>query len=95
MLYPTMFVEVLASHERPTVCAAARAGMNRKVKREIRLPIDFDWGVKFLTLPPLLPVLAHGGGLKSRCNVGLIVSRAAIKRVNYSVLIIRASGDLP
>ncbi|MGC1436333.1 MAG: hypothetical protein WA847_10610, partial [Terriglobales bacterium] len=49
------------------------------VKREIRLPIDFDWGVRFLTVPPLLPVLAHGGGLKSRCNVVQIVSRAAIK----------------
>jgi hypothetical protein len=68
-----MFGEVLASHERPTVCAAARAGMNRNVRREIRLPIDFDWGVRFLTVPPLLPVLAHGGGLKSRCNVVLIV----------------------
>jgi hypothetical protein len=73
MLYPTMFWEVLGSHERPTVCAAARAGMNKNVRREIRLPIDFDWGVRFLTVPPLLPVLAHGGGLKSRCNVVLIV----------------------
>jgi hypothetical protein len=41
-----MFGEVLASHERPTVCAAARAGMNRKVKREIRLATHFDCGVR-------------------------------------------------
>jgi hypothetical protein len=63
-----MFGEVLASHERSTVCAAARAGKSRKVKREIRLATHFDRGVRFLTVPPLSPVLAHGGGLKSRCT---------------------------
>jgi hypothetical protein len=42
MLYPTTFGKVLASHERPTVCAGARAEKNRKVKREIRLATDFD-----------------------------------------------------
>jgi hypothetical protein len=41
-----MFGEVLASHERPTVCATARAGRNRKVKREIRLATHFDSGVR-------------------------------------------------
>jgi hypothetical protein len=47
--------------------------MNKNARREISLPSDFDWGVRFLTVPPLLPVLAHGGGLKSRCTVVLIV----------------------
>jgi hypothetical protein len=41
-----MFGEVLASHDKLTVCAAARAGMNRKVKREIRLATHFDCGVR-------------------------------------------------
>src|SRR5271170_1809881 len=65
MLYPTMFWELLASHDRLTLCAAARTG---KKSRRTRLATNFNCGVRFLTVPPLLPVLAHGGGLKSFCT---------------------------
>jgi len=67
-VYPTTFWEVLASHERLTVCAAARAGKVKRVKRASTRTTAFDCCVRFLTGLPLLPVLAHGGGLKSRCT---------------------------
>src|SRR5580658_2714785 len=66
-LYPTMFWELLASQVRFTLCAAAKAGSSRNKKsarRVIRLPTDFDCRVRFLTVPPLLPVLAHGRGIE-------------------------------
>src|SRR4249920_1713528 len=63
-----MFWELLASHDRLTVCAAAKAGKNKKERKETNLATDFDHGVRELTVPPLLPVLAHGGGLKSHCT---------------------------
>jgi hypothetical protein len=44
-----------------TLSAAARLGNNSNPGRESRLATDFDCAVRYLTGPPLLPVLAHGG----------------------------------
>jgi hypothetical protein len=66
-LYPTMFLELLGSQVRFTVCADAKAGSSRNKKSARRvtwLPTDFDRCVRFLTVPPLLPVLAHDRGIE-------------------------------
>src|SRR5271156_256622 len=62
-----MFWELLGCQVRFTVCADAKAGSNRNEKsarRVIRLPTDFERCVRFLTVPPLLPVLAHDRGIE-------------------------------
>jgi hypothetical protein len=81
------------------VCAAARIGKNRKVKREIRRATDFDSCVRELTVRPLLPVLAHVGGLKSRCAVILTgtthLHSQQIKRSFFIILLTSESRQVP
>src|ERR1022692_5423 len=62
MLYPTTSWEVLASHERPTVCAAASVGKNRKLRRISAEAVALDCGVRELTGSPLLLRALHTAG---------------------------------
>ena len=74
--------------------AAVRIGKNRKVRREIRRATDFDCSVRELTVPPLLPVLAHVGGLKSRCAVILTATtRLHSQQIKRSFLIILLKSE--